>query len=184
LFSCSPSQREVELEKPEKRLDKVEDKVENTEEKSEPSGVINLDDPLTLKKILSGAAVFEEMEKRSLTGEQLHYLPNTSAPYTGWVKIMYSTGKPFSLFQMREGISNGLQVGWFLNGQKRHETNFKNGKKDGLSKVWVEKGYKYKETNWKAGRKNGEEIWLNEDGKKIREAIYHDDEKLSEKKFE
>ena len=77
----------------------------------------------------------EQLEER----EGIVYLKGSDTPYTG---------KATSLYE---------------NGQKEHETNFKDGEVDGLSVYWYENGQKKLEVNYKDGEKISEKHW-NEKG--------------------
>ena len=49
----------------------------------------------------------------------------------------------------RKSRPEGLSIGWFANGQKRSEVNYKNGNKEGLNIIWDENGQKRQEVNYK-----------------------------------
>ena len=50
---------------------------------------------------------------------------------------------------------DGLHTEYYENGQKRSETNWKNGKRDGPLSNWNENGQKIREGNWKANLLDG-----------------------------
>jgi len=78
---------------------------------------------------------FDLLEER----EGIRYLKDSETPYTGKVISLYE------------------------NGQKEHETNFKNGEVDGLSVYWYGNGQKKHEANYRDGEKISENHW-NEEG--------------------
>ena len=67
----------------------------------------------------------------------------------------------------------GLQCG-HPNGQKRRESNLKDGKSDGLWTEWYENGQKMKEGNFKDGEPDGLESHWYENGQQRDELFYID----------
>ena len=70
------------------------------------------------------------------------YLPNEETPFTG------------------------RAVGFFENGQKRYEKNYKDGKPDGLSTYWHDNGQKALEGSNKEGKNHGLLTYWYENGQK------------------
>ena len=52
-----------------------------------------------------------------------------------------------------------MWIEWHENGQKREETNCKDGKVHGLAVIWHQNGQKMSERNWKEGKKISEKWW-------------------------
>ena len=87
-----------------------------------------------------------------------------------------SGAKEVSVLQDKNGVSyevnsetpyTGKLVEWRLNGKKRFEVNWKNGKQDGVSTRWYANGQKEYEANYKDGKLDG--IWTHwdENGQKF-----------------
>ena len=75
-------------------------------------------------------------------------------------------------------ISDGKKtVTYYENGQKKNQSNFKNGKMDGLVKGWYENGNKKLEKNFKDGKRDGSSVMWYENGQKMEEIMYKNDQK-------
>ena len=70
------------------------------------------------------------------------YERSESKPYTGWVKILFLSGKPRQVWRLKEGKPHGGWTSWHENGQKRFEGTYKNGEPVGLHESWHENGQK------------------------------------------
>ena len=101
---------------------------------------IDLNDPITLGKIIAEATDAKSLQKRGEKGKELYYSPNEQTLYTGWGKEMHDNGRIKSLIQVKEGKMSGLINAWYENGQKKAEGTFKDGKLDGLILGWYENG--------------------------------------------
>ncbi len=64
------------------------------------------------------------------------------------------------------GRTNGKRKGYFENGLKHFEINYKNGKHDGKSKEWYEDGQKRQTFNCQDGKFNGKNKYWYENGQK------------------
>ena len=60
----------------------------------------------------------------------------------------------FVLLLVGCGKPDGVETLWYENGQKRSETNYKDGKEHGLETWWDEEGNTIDQTKWE----NGEEV--------------------------
>ena len=95
------------------------------------------------------------------------FLKGSANPYTGKVINYYVnkadnrlySGKKNIIETYKDGIKDGLNVGWYENGQERFETNWKDGKLDGLSVRWHENGQKEGEVTYKDGELISEKYW-------------------------
>ena len=72
---------------------------------------------------------------------------NLSAEYNikdgvsnGIQKQWYKNGQLETFFMTKNGIQNGVNKTWYENGQKQYESNFKEGKTVGLVKEWYKNG--------------------------------------------
>ena len=119
-------------------------------EKKEPVGEVKPEEPVAETKPELEGVNDDELEER----EGIRYLKGSETRYTG---------KAFALWE---------------NGQKRYETNYKDGKPDGLGVAWHENGQMKGEVNWKDGKKEGLVVAWHENGKKKAEATYKDGEKV------
>ena len=94
---------------------------------------IDLNDPALRKTIISQAV--EVIPEKQADGTFLHYQPLARSPYkgTGWVVIYFDDGNRInSLMRFKDGKKAGLATFWHDNGQKKEESNWKDGKKDGV----------------------------------------------------
>jgi antitoxin component YwqK of YwqJK toxin-antitoxin module len=67
---------------------------------------------------------------------------------------------------------DGLNTDWYENGQKKYERTFKDGKRDGLVTIWYENGQKKREINYKYGKEDGSVIEWYKNGQKSGEGTY------------
>ena len=82
-----------------------------------------------------------------------------------------------------EKKAKGVGVGWYENGQKKYEINFKNGKEKGKWIWWYENGHKKYEENYKNGKEDGKWIWWYENGQKKYEGNYKNGKLISKKHY-
>ena len=66
----------------------------------------------------------------------------------------------------KDGQQDGLQTGWYSNGQKEIEVTFKDGKEDGLWTSWYENGQKKGEGIFKDGKLIYNKLWNEDDSVK------------------
>ena len=160
---------------------------------------IDLDDPETRKRIIAEAIGGDKLQ-RGKEGEEIDYAPNEQTPYSGWTKEMHSNGQIESLVQYKDGKRDGLDAGWyengqkqwegnykdglktewFENGQKELEANYKDGKQDGLETGWYQNGQKEYGGNWKDGKQDGLWVFYNEDGTGKSRLSFKDGEEVEE----
>jgi hypothetical protein len=69
-------------------------------------------------------------------------------------------------------IKEGLYTSWYLNGQKKSEKTYVNGKIEGKSICWFENGQKQEESNFLNDSLDGLQIMWYENGQKKQEGIY------------
>jgi formylglycine-generating enzyme required for sulfatase activity len=91
---------------------------------------------------------------------------------SGW----YKNGQKHLELMAKDGKYHGPSTKWYENGQKEGEATFKDGNLDGLATGWHENGQKKIEGNWKDGKKIG--IWYEwfNNGQKKSEDDYKDGE--------
>ncbi len=125
------------------------------QERAEQVHLPNLDDPATIDRIIQEAVGTGELQSRGPLGAKLWYAPK---PYSGWVKIMYSSGQVSDLMEIKEGTRDGVAMKWYRDGQKQAQAGFKDGKLHGLSVTWHKNGQKESEATYKDGK------WQRDDG--------------------
>ena len=143
-----------------------------------------------------GSSMDPVLRLLTAAGDELAYAPNEQTPYSGWTKEMHSNGQIESLVQYKDGKRDGLDAGWYENGQKQWEGNYKDGLKtewfengqkeleanykdgelDGLETGWYQNGQKEYEGNWKDGKQDGLWIFYNEDGTEKSRLTFKDGE--------
>ena len=100
---------------------------------------------------------FEELEKR----EDIYYFKGSDTPYTGKVFDFYENGQKRFESNWKNGEMNGLSMIWYENGQMKNESNWKDGKADGVYVDWHENGQKMYEGTNKNGEKVSAKYWNN-----------------------
>ena len=154
-----------------------------------------LTDPETRDKILEKAIESSELEERGNEGEELWHAKNKQTPYTGWSKDLYDTGQVEALSLYKDGKAHGHYTGWYENGQKSMEGNYKDGKlmsdmswkpdgtkcpltniKDGngVFVAYHMNGQKKEAVNFKDGKKHGLVTGWDEEGQKKEEGGFHE----------
>jgi antitoxin component YwqK of YwqJK toxin-antitoxin module len=95
--------------------------------------------------------------------------------YTGWVKFTHDNGQIGSLCGVKDGELDGLTTEWWHNGQKRAESNRRDGKL--MSAVhWKPNGEKCPVTNVQDG--NGVSVSYRSDGTELIRRTYKDGKKV------
>ncbi|MDC0157063.1 toxin-antitoxin system YwqK family antitoxin, partial [Verrucomicrobia bacterium] len=87
------------------------------------------------------------------------YLSGEDTPFTGKVEGFYENGQKEAEVNYKDGKKNGIETWWYWNGQKSWEGNLKDGKEDGLFSWWYESGVKEFEGNYKDGKLMSAEVW-------------------------
>jgi hypothetical protein len=86
----------------------------------------------------------------------IFYMPNSDKPFTGkYVPSYYENGQKKSESNYKNGRLDGLSTNWYENGQKKSEVSFKDGKPSGLLTEWYKNGQKERESDHKDGKLNG-----------------------------
>ena len=111
----------------------------------------------------------------------LKYHPETKELYSGEVFSFYMGGNKKSETTYKDGKKDGLNNIWYENGRKKYEGTYKDGKQDGLWTLWDKDGKKESETHYKDGELNGLSTYWDENGQKYYEGTYKDDELISKK---
>ena len=112
----------------------------------EQVGKVDLSDAEIVRELLPDAAMFDNLEWNSTTGEA--NAPGAKAPLTGWAKGMHPNGKLLGLGHFIEGKENGPCFVWHPNGIKSQQGGFLEGKRHGLWIHWDESGKETKRENW------------------------------------
>ena len=168
-------------------------------------GEPNLENPKVRDKILAEAIDVINLEYRSTPEgkENVAYAPNQKQPYTGWVKgegVQAAGVNELFLVQLQRGISNGLFIAWYSNGQKSWKGAFKNSRKVGVWTRWYQNGQKKIEGTYKIqgskkdsgsykvfdfvalyfdeGDREGKWVGWHENGQKSQEGIYKSGERV------
>jgi len=113
--------------------------------------------------------------------EGIYCLVGSDTPYTGKSFALYENGQKRSETNWKDGKMDGLWISWHENGQKGAETNFKDGKPDGQTIAWHDNGQKQSEANWKDGKLNGLKTTWYKNGQKFMKGNWKDGNKVSAK---
>ena len=85
----------------------------------------------------------------------IKYEVNSETPFTGRLVKKYENGQKKEETNYKDGKKDGVFTFWFENGQKKLEGKFKNGKDVGLWTGWHKNGQKGLEWNLKNGKEDG-----------------------------
>lgn len=118
----------------------------NREQLLEKVSKVDLSDAEIVQEFLPDAAMFDNLEWNSTTGEA--NVPGGKAPLTGWAKGMHPNGNLLGLGHFIEGKENGPCFFWHPNGTKNQQGGFLEGKRHGLWIHWDESGKETKRENW------------------------------------
>ena len=116
----------------------------------------------------------DELERRGKFPNFIYFIKGSDTAYTGKSFNLWKNGQKKTESNYKDGKQDGLQFFWHENGKKQFEANFKDGKQNGLEVWWHRNGQKEQETNFKDGKPNG--LWVNwhENGQKSGEENYKD----------
>ena len=123
----------------------------------------------------------KELEPRGKFPNFIYFIKGSDTPYTGKSYGLYLNGQKKEELNYKDGKRDGLRQAWHKNGQKSAEANFKDNKAYGLSVRWHENGQKKHEVNYKDGRYDGLRVGWHSNGNKFREENWKDGELISEK---
>ncbi len=104
----------------------------------------------------------------------LTFKANSETPYTGTRRGYWSNGQKQFDSEYRDGKLVGKVTQWYENGKKQVEGEYRDGKPHGKIIAWHKSGQKLSETEWRDGQKNGKLTTWYESGKKYEEGEYHD----------
>ena len=93
----------------------------------------------------------KELEPRGKFPNFIYFIKGSDTPYTGKSYGLYLNGQKKGELNYKDGKRDGLRQAWHENGQKSAEGNFKDNKAYGLWVSWHENGQKKKEVNYKDG---------------------------------
>jgi len=88
----------------------------------------------------------------------------------------WPNGQKRSETQFKDGKKDGLETWWHSNSQMWMERPYKNGKRDDLWTRWFWTGQKEWECHYKDGKKDGLETWWHDNGQKQWEIHYKNGE--------
>ena len=131
---------------------------------------------VSLPLLLGGCGEKHEgVNAKAIEGrEGIAYLKGSDAPYTGKTFILYKNGQKKLESNYKDGKMDGLWMGWHENGQKELEANFNEGKKEGVALAWYDNGQKEVEGNFKNDKKEGLWVQWHENGQKKEESNFKD----------
>jgi len=111
---------------------------------------------LILISLLFVTGCMEEKEVTSLQDRGgVKYEINSEVGFTGRLVKKYENGQKKEETNYKDGKKDGVFTFWFENGQKKLEGKFKNGKDVGLWTGWHKNGQKGLEWNLKNGKEDG-----------------------------
>lgn len=110
----------------------------------------------------------EDEEMKEWKEVKMKILTSLNGLQEGW----YPNGQKASNDNFLAGKRDGLQEGWHLNGQKAYADNFLVGKKEGLQEGWHPNGNPAYIENYKNGQKIGQCQAWDEKGKIIENKTY------------
>ena len=89
-----------------------------------------------------------------INGEEIYFLKNKKEPFTGKSVSVYINGQKKVETNYKDGKPNGLITYWYENGQKEREGMYRDGEQVGIWNRWHENGqkkgvqFKKRETRW------------------------------------
>ena len=115
--------------------------------------------------------VVDESRIQYRGSENLIFLPNSVAPYSGVVQSFWPNGQKSKEFSVVEGVTQGSIETWYENGQKREEFTMKSGKVLSVE-VWKPNGEKCPVSLIEQG--TGVYVWYMSDGSERERIRYVD----------
>ena len=91
---------------------------------------VSVDDAKYFKSLLASAVLVSEL-KKDVSGVNLFFLKESQEPFSGYYKVMYESGNPKMLCQIKDGQMNGNSTLWYKNGKVKMRQEFKNSQMNG-----------------------------------------------------
>ena len=113
---------------------------------------------------------YEELEWRGEPSEGIKFPIGSDIPYTGKSYKLHPNGQKDHETNWKDGQRHGLDIGWHKNGLKSMEGIRKFDKRDGLWVYWYNNGQKLYEKRYKNGELHGTWITWYPKGQKDHEA--------------
>ena len=88
-----------------------------------------------------------------------YYVDSTGKVYTGNAYAMYKTGEKGMEGNIKDGVFDDLWTWWYVDGSKKRETLYSNGKKNGYSYWWYKNGIKKMEVNYHNNSSISQKRW-------------------------
>jgi len=140
------------------------------EEESNPEATIgekNNEEPVVSVR----TRVVDESRIQYRGSENLIFLPNSVAPYSGVVQSFWPNGQKSKEFAVVEGVTQGSIETWYENGQKKEQFTMKSGKVVSVE-VWKPNGEKCPVSLIEQG--TGVYVWYMSDGSERERIRYVD----------
>ncbi len=95
-------------------------------------------DAQAVAAIYDAAISDKKVQKRSVGGVDLYFLPNSDEPLTGWIRKENEK----CILQVSKGVLHGIWLEYYPNEQIKNKGIYKNGIKEGIQEGWYENGQK------------------------------------------
>ena len=126
---------------------------------------------LTLTFLIAGCGPETTSYDELVERDGITYKAKSETGFTGKA-VWLVDGQKKEEVTYKDGKLNGLSTAWFESGQKQAEMTYKDGQKNGLFTLWFESGQKKLEQENKDGEINGRlESWF-ENGQKKESSVY------------
>ena len=118
---------------------------------------------------------YEELEWRGEPSEGIKFPIGSDIPYTGKSYKLHPNGQKDHETNWKDGQRHGLTVYWRESGELWFKGNYKNDKREGLWVEWYDEKQKYEERPYKNGQYHG--VWTSwhPNGQKSSESGWRND---------
>jgi len=105
------------------------------------------------------------------------YIELKNGEYDGLERGWYGNGQLENEYNWKNGERDGLSRNWLKTGELYYEKNYKNGELDGLGRYWHQNGQLQSESNYKNGKEDGSYRYWHENGQLYGESNYKNGDK-------
>jgi len=98
-------------------------------------------------------------------------------------KEYYPDGKLKAVLNYKKGELDGLALYYYQNGNLKERANYRKGTRERVSTTYYEDGNLKEEIHYADGKREGLARLYDEDGRLIGEAVYRNDQLISEKQL-
>jgi len=118
---------------------------------------------------------------QTVVRDLIRYEVNSEEPFSGKIIGYYPNGQKIAESEYRAGKKHGKSIEWYKNGQKKFEIEYRDNKRHGQGVWWHSSGQKYAAVERRDDKYHGKVASWYENGQKQMEGEYRDGMAYGEK---